>query len=67
VRGHAAWALGRIGGTAARDALTDASAAEAEPSVREELAAALTDPASPPDGTAVARDRRAWLAGPWRA
>src|SRR6185312_15764507 len=66
VRGHAAWALGRLGGTAARDALANATAVEAEPAVCEEIAAALTDSAPSPDGTAVAHDRRAWLAGPWR-
>jgi epoxyqueuosine reductase len=43
VRGHAAWALGRIGGEAACAALASALAAEAEPEVREEIAAALAE------------------------
>lgn len=41
VRGHAAWALGRIGGHAALDALRSALPDESEPSVREEMHAAL--------------------------
>jgi epoxyqueuosine reductase len=41
VRGHAAWALGRLGGGAARTALAAAQAAETEPGVRQEIAAAL--------------------------
>ncbi len=41
VRGHAAWALGRIGSPAARGALRDALATEADPTVREEVEAAL--------------------------
>lgn len=41
VRGHAAWALGCIGGEAARAALTEALAAEGDPAVREELRYAL--------------------------
>lgn len=36
VRGHAAWALGQIGGAEAQRALSDALAAEADPWVREE-------------------------------
>lgn len=40
VRGHAAWALGRIGGEPARAALTKALA-DADPEVRAEAAAAL--------------------------
>jgi epoxyqueuosine reductase len=43
VRGHAAWALGRIGGDAARDALTAALAAEPEPEVRGEIRYALAN------------------------
>lgn len=43
VRGHAAWALGRIGGTAARAALERAATREQDPRVREEIAAALGD------------------------
>jgi epoxyqueuosine reductase len=41
VRGHAAWALGRIGGDAARSALTEALAGEREETVRQELRCAL--------------------------
>ena len=41
VRGHAAWALGRLGGEAARAALTAAAAGEADPAVRGEIRAAL--------------------------
>jgi epoxyqueuosine reductase len=42
VRGHAAWALGRIGGTSARAALQTALAAETSPEVQGELRYALT-------------------------
>lgn len=41
VRGHAAWALGRIGSAPARAALTSALASEDDPFVREELESAL--------------------------
>jgi epoxyqueuosine reductase len=41
VRGHAAWALGRLGGEAARQALVDALDGEAEARVRAEIEAAL--------------------------
>jgi epoxyqueuosine reductase len=41
VRGHAAWALGQIGGPEAREALENAYAQETEPSVREEISAAI--------------------------
>lgn len=41
VRGHAAWALGRIGGSAARQALLAAQALEPDPGVRAEIQAAL--------------------------
>jgi epoxyqueuosine reductase len=44
VRGHAAWALGRIGGTTAVDALRDALALECHAWVREELMLALALP-----------------------
>jgi epoxyqueuosine reductase len=40
VRGHAAWGLGRIGGAEARARLEAASAVEADPGVRREIAAA---------------------------
>jgi epoxyqueuosine reductase len=42
VRSHAAWALGRIGGAAARAALEGAFAGEVDAAVREEIASALT-------------------------
>ena len=41
VRGHAAWALGRIRDARSRDALAGALARECEPAVREEIRAAL--------------------------
>ena len=41
VRRHAAWALGRIGGGAARSALRSAHPVERDPQVLEEIAAAL--------------------------
>ncbi|HET9112077.1 MAG TPA: HEAT repeat domain-containing protein, partial [Ktedonobacterales bacterium] len=41
VRGHAAWALGRLGGPEARDALTHTLAHDVEPSVRAEAQYAL--------------------------
>ena len=41
VRGHAAWALGRIGGPDAEDALEKALATEGDEGVREELALAF--------------------------
>jgi len=41
VREYAAWALGEIGGSAARTALAGGLPEESEPSVREEIAAAL--------------------------
>jgi epoxyqueuosine reductase len=41
VRGHAAWALGRLGGTAARDALARALSREADVWVRDECELAL--------------------------
>jgi epoxyqueuosine reductase len=41
VRGHAAWALGRIGTEAARQALRGREAVEDDAWVREEIAAAL--------------------------
>jgi len=43
VRAHAAWALGRLGGPAAAQALRVARAGEADETVREELAAALDE------------------------
>jgi epoxyqueuosine reductase len=41
VRGHAAWALGRIGGAAAREALAAALPGEGDPEARAEIEAAL--------------------------
>ncbi len=41
VRGHAAWALGRLGGENASRALREAEQRETDPWVREEIAAAL--------------------------
>ncbi len=41
VRGHAAWALGRIGTAEARAALSNTLGREVHPLVREELAGAL--------------------------
>jgi epoxyqueuosine reductase len=41
VRGHAAWALGRIGAEAARQALRGRDEVEGDAWVREEIAAAL--------------------------
>jgi epoxyqueuosine reductase len=48
VRGHAAWALGRIGGEEARAALEAALAAEADEAVQDEIRAALTAPSPSP-------------------
>ena len=41
IRGHAAWALGQIGGEAARDALAQRAAVETDPEVLAELNAAV--------------------------
>jgi epoxyqueuosine reductase len=46
VRGHAAWALGRIGGTGARAALLAARAREADAEALEEIERALAEAAS---------------------
>ena len=43
VRAHAAWALGQIGGTPARQALAEAAGAETDPSVQSEIRAAEAD------------------------
>ena len=40
VRGHAAWALGRVGGRGAEAALAEAGATETDPDVMEEIASA---------------------------
>jgi len=47
VRGHAAWALGRIGGEPAREALRHRLRTEREPMVREEIESALLDGTDP--------------------
>lgn len=47
VRGHAAWALGQLGGTDARDALGTALATEADPQVKQELTLAMSAQSSP--------------------
>ena len=41
VRGHAAWALGRVGSAEARSALSDRASVESDASVREELSGAM--------------------------
>ncbi len=46
IRGHAAWALGRIGGAAARDYLARALAAETQEEVRREIQWALEEAAA---------------------
>src|SRR5205085_12044066 len=43
IRGHAAWALGRLGGGAARAALTERLRAEADAWVREECELAVRE------------------------
>jgi len=43
VRGHAAWALGRIGGAASREGLEQACARESDPEVQEEIRLALEE------------------------
>ncbi len=42
VRGHAAWALGRVGSAEAKEALVSRSSVESDKSVRSELAAAFS-------------------------
>jgi epoxyqueuosine reductase len=43
IRGHAAWALGRIGGSRARHTLHNALRTECDPDAREDMAAALSE------------------------
>jgi len=50
LRSHAAWALGRLGGPAARAALQEGAAGEAEAAVVEEIALALAGDAGPAGG-----------------
>ena len=45
VRGHAAWALGRIGGDEAIDVLVNAAKSESDPAVLDEISAALAESA----------------------
>jgi epoxyqueuosine reductase len=52
VRGHAAWALGLIGGDKARSALAAASARESEPAIRAEIESALAAIRAPAQGPA---------------
>ena len=47
VRGHAAWALGRIGGPGAEAALVEAGATETDPDVAEEITLARGETTSP--------------------
>jgi epoxyqueuosine reductase len=54
VRGAAAWALGRIGGPAARRALAGAAGRDADEEVRREAAAALAAAAPAPPAAAAA-------------
>ena len=51
VRGHAAWALGRVGSGAARDSLASALSSEDDPFVREELELALAELGLEGDGS----------------
>ncbi|TME76635.1 MAG: epoxyqueuosine reductase, partial [Chloroflexi bacterium] len=53
VRGHAAWALGRLGGPAARQALALALRREADPWVRDECGLALRECGPPAVRSAV--------------
>jgi epoxyqueuosine reductase len=50
VRAHAAWALGRIAGERARQALSRAAGAEMDPAVLREIRSALDLQDQPPDG-----------------
>ena len=49
VREHAAWALGRLGGSEAERALSNASAREGDPTVRSEIELSLAEIAMPAD------------------
>jgi epoxyqueuosine reductase len=55
VRSHAAWALGRIGGAEAVDALSDALRSEDDAEVRSEIEAALDDAGHPEAMVEIAR------------
>jgi epoxyqueuosine reductase len=67
VRGHAAWALGRIGGHRARQALDAARPREPDATAQEEIAAALDDPGRHGTGHYDAEALAAWLTGASRA
>jgi epoxyqueuosine reductase len=58
IRGHAAWALGRIGGPRARQALQAALAAEGAPEVRQEIIGALEESVGEADAAAAASPER---------
>lgn len=62
VRGHAAWALGRIGGAVARAALDAARGGEPDGWARDELVLALDDPGRRNGGYDAAA-LAAWLSG----
>ena len=64
VRGHAAWALGRLGGVAAGDALEEALATERDPWVREEIADALRSERAAVGAANPGKQRSGGLEGP---
>ncbi len=55
VRGHAAWALGRIGAAEARAAMEARAAVEGDPYVREEIGVAMAEPEGTPPNPAQSR------------
>lgn len=60
IRAHAAWALGRIGGSGGKDALETALVGESNPDVRAEIEHALSALSAPvPETPGSRRDRRA--------
>jgi epoxyqueuosine reductase len=61
IRGHAAWALGRIGGLVARQALHTALVAERTPDVRQEIVGALAEMAGE-ERSATETEPSAWTA-----
>jgi epoxyqueuosine reductase len=65
VRGHAAWALGRIGGDTAQSVLEDALAVEREAEVCAEIGAALRGQVARATGAETVQDAEGWLAGGW--